>query len=154
MINLQESFALPPTVSFDVFDTLTLPQFDKENQIWKPSWLPNHKILAELFRFASTGWNIYLITDVENTPKNKRELEWFLIQNQLQDVVNGRIIYCTGLESKAKILKGLPNLKFHYDDDPFELEALPDGVTGIKIYHPTNEAVKKRIKESHEQSSA
>ena len=64
-----------------------------------------------------------------------RDIDWFLITNKIKDVVDANPIFC-GSYDKYLLLKNIANLLIHYDDDPYELEQLPQGMMGVLVPFP------------------
>ena len=49
-------------VTFDFDDTLTLPHYDEEEELWTSGLEPNKKTISALKKFASNGYEVKIVT--------------------------------------------------------------------------------------------
>jgi hypothetical protein len=123
-----------PIVSFDFYDTMTLPEFDPKLQTWRRGVQPNNFVLAEMVRLRNEGWRPIIATDEHKTDYAVDIINAFTEKYELP--IDG-IIYTAGNE-KAMFLRAIPTV-IHYDDDPHEIDALLHyAITGVLVPHPSD----------------
>jgi len=117
--------------TFDYDDTLTTPRFDVSEDMWVTTNEPNEQVVAELTRLASRGWKIHIVTSRKDTKENREEINGFIETHKLPILS----LVFTSLQDKSLFIVSLKSIR-HYDDDPYEIEYLPDHVSGVLIKHP------------------
>ena len=126
-------------VTFDFDDTLTQTQWDAEDECFK-FFGPNQRTCRALREHINMGDDVHIVTsrtgpsmDLEGTlhPGGQPSIKLFL-EKHLADVHDqlGGVHFCCGL--KRDMLLELGSTK-HFDDDPVELNDLPDGCAGILV---------------------
>lgn len=127
-IQLRESKGI---ITFDFDDTLTLPFWDKENELWSSSSeKPHEENINKLKKHASEGYKIHIVTS--RFERDKPEVVRFVKHNRLP-VVD---VIATG-GPKGKALFNLNSL-MHYDDTSKTFEDPENLFKGkwVKIFHP------------------
>mgnify|MGYP005613468407 FL=1 len=110
--------------------------------MWVSSVNPNEAISEEMYRYKCLGWRVYIIHPRQKNNTNVRNFEWFLRENGLKELIDGKIVYSEEFEKYTQ-LKNIPNLRIHYDDEAYELELLPPKVMGVKVFHPGDARTRK-----------
>ena len=113
-------------------DTLTLPHYDEEEELWTSGLEPNKKTISALKKFASKGYEVKIVTSRHGTGKHKKDVATFAKKYNLpiKDIIftNGKDKVHTLLRIKSVL---------HYDDDPHELSLIKSkGIKTIQIVHP------------------
>tara|TARA_B100000282_G_scaffold250154_1_gene194366 strand:+ start:509 stop:886 length:378 start_codon:yes stop_codon:yes gene_type:complete len=115
-------------VTFDFDDTLTLPHYDEEEELWIAGLEPNKKTISALKKFASKGYEVKIVTSRHGTGKHKKDVATFAKKHNLpiKDIIftNGKY--------KADTLERIGSV-LHYDDDTEEISRIKS--KGIKIIH-------------------
>jgi len=128
-------------VSFDFDDTLTLAEWDDENEIFTTKNMnPNLETFDKVKKEAEDGNRIVIVTS-RNTPREneKKDIEEFIDKYKLP--ISKTDIYYTSGDPKGDILSRL-GAKKHYDDCPSEIEsALHYNIEGEQIGHPQDKLV-------------
>ena len=62
-------------VTLDFDDTLTLPHYDEEEELWTSSLEPNKKTISALKKFASKGYEVKIVTSRHGTVNIKKMLQ-------------------------------------------------------------------------------
>ena len=119
-------------VTFDFDDTLTLPHYDEEEELWTSGLEPNKKTISALKKFASNGYEVKIVTSRHGTGKHKKDVAMFTKKHNLP--VKG-IIFTNG-KYKADTLERIGSV-LHYDDDTEEISRIKSkGIKVIHIKHP------------------
>ena len=119
-------------VTLDFDDTLTLPYYDKEEELWTSGLEPNKKTISALKKFASNGYEVKIVTSRHGTSKHKKDVATFAKKHNLpvKD-----IIFTNG-KDKVNTLLRIGSV-LHYDDDPHELSLIKSKkIKTIHIKHP------------------
>ena len=119
-------------VTFDFDDTLTLPHYDEEEELWTSGLEPNKKTISALKKFASKGYEVKIVTSRHGTGKHKKDVATFAKKYSLpvKD-----IIFTNG-KWKADTLERIGSV-LHYDDDTYEISRIKNkGIKTIHIAHP------------------
>ena len=119
-------------VTFDFDDTLTLPYYDKEEELWTSGLEPNKKTISALKKFASKGYEVKIVTSRHGTGKHKKDVATFAKKHNLpvKD-----IIFTNGKDKVHTLLR--IGSVLHYDDDPHELSLIKSKkIKTIHIKHP------------------
>jgi hydroxymethylpyrimidine pyrophosphatase-like HAD family hydrolase len=119
-------------VTFDFDDTLTLPHYDEEEELWTSGLEPNKKTISALKKFASNGYEVKIVTSRHGTGKHKKDVATFAKKYSLpvKD-----IIFTNGKDKVHTLLR--IGSVLHYDDDPHELSLIKSkGIKTIHIVHP------------------
>ena len=115
-------------VTFDFDDTLTLPHYDEEEELWTSGLEPNKKTISALKKFASNGYEVKIVTSRHGTGNHKKDVATFTKKHNLpvKDIIftNGKY--------KADTLERIGSV-LHYDDDTEEISRIKS--KGIKIIH-------------------
>ena len=115
-------------VTFDFDDTLTLPHYNDEEELWTTGLEPNKKTILALKKFASKGYEVKIVTSRHGTGRHKKDVATFAKKHSLpiKDIIftNGKDKVHTLLRIKSVL---------HYDDDTHELSLIKS--KGIKIVH-------------------
>ena len=119
-------------VTFDFDDTLTLPHYDEEEELWTAGLEPNKKTISALKKFASKGYEVKIVTSRHGTGKHKKDVATFAKKHNLpiKDIIftNGKY--------KADTLERIGSV-LHYDDDTEEISRIKSkGIKTIYIKHP------------------
>ena len=64
-------------VTLDFDDTLTLPHYDEEEELWTSGLEPNKKTISALKKFASKGYEVKIVTSRHGTGKHKKDVATF-----------------------------------------------------------------------------
>ena len=106
-------------VTFDFDDTLTLPHYDEEEELWTSGLEPNKKTISALKKFASKGYEVKIVTSRHGTGKHKKDVATFAKKHNLpiKD-----IIFTNGKDKVHTLLR--IGSVLHYDDDPHELSLI------------------------------
>jgi len=118
-------------VTFDFDNTLTLPFWDEENEIWSSSSeKPCEENVRKLKKYASQGYSVYVVTARKN--RDRPEVVQFAKDNELPIID----VIATG-GPKGKMLSGLNSL-IHHDDSPQVFEDPESLFKGkwVKVFHP------------------
>jgi hypothetical protein len=122
-----------PVTTFDFYDTMTRPEFDRSLKTWRRGVSPNYFILSEMVRLHNEGWKVVIVTDEHKNGHTMGIIKEFKRQHELP---SQGIIYTAGNEKAAFL--GAINSVLHYDDDPYEIECLlVFNITGILVPHPS-----------------
>jgi FMN phosphatase YigB (HAD superfamily) len=119
-------------VTFDFDDTLTLPHYDEEEELWTTGLEPNKKTISALKKFASKGYEVKIVTSRHGTGNHKKDVATFAKKHSLpvKD-----IIFTNGKDKVYTLLR--IGSVLHYDDDPYELSLIKNkGIKTIHIVHP------------------
>ena len=119
-------------VTFDFDDTLTLPHYDEEEELWTAGLEPNKKTISALKKFASKGYEVKIVTSRHGTGKHKKDVATFAKKHNLpiKDIIftNGKY--------KADTLERIGSV-LHYDDDTEEISRIKSkGIKTVYIKHP------------------
>ena len=119
-------------VTFDFDDTLTLPHYDEEEELWTSGLEPNKKTISAMKKFASKGYEVKIVTSRHGTGNHKKDVATFTKKHNLpvKDIIftNGKY--------KADTLERLGSV-LHYDDDTEEISRIKSkGIKVIHIKHP------------------
>lgn len=119
-------------VTFDFDDTLTLPHYDEEEELWTSGLEPNKKTISALKKFASKGYEVKIVTSRHGTGKHKKDVATFAKKHNLpiKDIIftNGKY--------KADTLERIGSV-LHYDDDTEEISRIKSkGIKTVYIKHP------------------
>ena len=119
-------------VTFDFDDTLTLPHYDEEEELWTTGLEPNKKTISAMKKFASKGYEVKIVTSRHGTGNHKKDVATFTKKHNLpvKDIIftNGKY--------KADTLERIGSV-LHYDDDTEELSRIKSkGIKVIHIKHP------------------
>jgi len=119
-------------VTFDFDDTLTMPRWDEDEELWMSGTEPNKKTISAMKKFASKGYEVKIVTSRHGTGKHKKDVATFAKKHSLpvKDIIftNGKDKVHTLLRIKSVL---------HYDDDPHELSLIKSkGIKTIQIVHP------------------
>lgn len=119
-------------VTFDFDDTLTLPHYDEEEELWTTGLEPNKKTISAMKKFASKGYEVKIVTSRHGTGNHKKDVATFTKKHNLpvKDIIftNGKY--------KADTLERLGSV-LHYDDDTEEISRIKSkGIKVIHIKHP------------------
>ena len=119
-------------VTFDFDDTLTLPHYDEEEELWTTGLEPNKKTISAMKKFASKGYEVKIVTSRHGTGNHKKDVANFAKKHNLpvKDIIftNGKY--------KADTLERIGSV-LHYDDDTEELSRIKSkGIKVIHIKHP------------------
>ena len=103
-------------VTFDFDDTLTMPRWDEEEELWMGGTEPNKKTISAMKKFASKGYEVKIVTSRHGTSDHKRAIATFARKYGLpiKD-----IIFTNG-KWKADTLDKIGSI-LHYDDDKLPL---------------------------------
>ena len=119
-------------VTFDFDDTLTMPRWDEEEELWMTGLEPNKKTISALKKFASKGYEVKIVTSRHGTSDHKRAIATFVRKYGLpiKD-----IIFTNG-KWKADTLDKIGSI-LHYDDDKEEITRIQaKGIKVVEIPHP------------------
>lgn len=119
-------------VTFDFDDTLTMPRWDEEEELWMTGTEPNKKTISAMKKFASKGYEVKIVTSRHGTGNHKKDVANFAKKHNLpvKD-----IIFTNG-KWKADTLERLGSA-LHYDDDTEEISRIKSkGIKVIHIKHP------------------
>lgn len=122
--------------TFDLFDTITLPEFDCDQEIWHHGFRPNKVVVEEMFRLASEGWKLYIITERGYSQSISAQTSEFVKAYKLP----AQCIFYVDIMQKSDVISNL-SASLHYDDDINELHELPKGCCGVLIRHPMDKPV-------------
>ena len=119
-------------VTFDFDDTLTLPHYDEEEELWTAGLEPNKKTISAMKKFASKGYEVKIVTSRHGTGNHKKDVAMFTKKHNLpvKDIIftNGKY--------KADTLERIGSM-LHYDDDTEEISRIKSkGIKTIYIKHP------------------
>lgn len=119
-------------VTFDFDDTLTLPHYDEEEELWTTGLEPNKKTISAMKKFASKGYEVKIVTSRHGTGNHKKDVATFTKKHNLpvKDIIftNGKY--------KADTLERIGSV-LHYDDDTEEISRIKSkGIKVIHIKHP------------------
>ena len=119
-------------VTFDFDDTLTMPRWDEEEELWMGGTEPNKKTISAMKKFASNGYEVKIVTSRHGTGEHKKTVATFVKKHNLpvKDIIftNGKY--------KADTLERLKSV-LHYDDDTEELSRIKSKkIKTIHIRHP------------------
>ena len=119
-------------VTFDFDDTLTLPHYDEEEELWTTGLEPNKKTISAMKKFASKGYEVKIVTSRHGTGNHKKDVATFTKKHNLpvKDIIftNGKY--------KADTLERIGSA-LHYDDDTEEISRIKSkGIKVIHIKHP------------------
>ena len=119
-------------VTFDFDDTLTMPRWDEEEELWMTGLEPNKKTISAMKKFASNGYEVKIVTSRHGTSEHKKTVATFAKKHNLpiKDIIftNGKY--------KANTLERLKSA-LHYDDDTEEISRIKSkGIKVIHIKHP------------------
>ncbi len=119
-------------VTFDFDDTLTMPRWDEEEELWMTGLEPNKKTISAMKKFASKGYEVKIVTSRHGTGNHKKDVATFVKKHNLpvKDIIftNGKY--------KADTLERI-NSVLHYDDDTEEISRIKSkGIKVIHIKHP------------------
>ena len=117
---------------FDFDDTLTLPHYDEEEELWTTGLEPNKKTISAMKKFASKGYEVKIVTSRHGTGNHKKDVATFTKKHNLpvKDIIftNGKY--------KADTLERIGSV-LHYDDDTEEISRIKSkGIKVIHIKHP------------------
>lgn len=119
-------------VTFDFDDTLTMPRWDEEEELWMTGLEPNKKTISAMKKFASKGYEVKIVTSRHGTSDHKRAIATFARKYGLpvKD-----IIFTNG-KWKADTLDKMGSI-LHYDDDKEEITRIKaKGIKVVEIPHP------------------
>jgi hydroxymethylpyrimidine pyrophosphatase-like HAD family hydrolase len=119
-------------VTFDFDDTLTMPRWDEEEELWMGGTEPNKKTISAMKKFASKGYEVKIVTSRHGTSDHKRAIATFVRKYGLpiKD-----IIFTNG-KWKADTLDKIGSI-LHYDDDKEEITRIKaKGIKVVEIPHP------------------
>ena len=119
-------------VTFDFDDTLTMPRWDEEEELWMGGTEPNKKTISAMKKFASKGYEVKIVTSRHGTSDHKRAIATFARKYGLpvKD-----IIFTNG-KWKADTLDKIGSI-LHYDDDKEEITRIKaKGIKVVEIPHP------------------
>ena len=119
-------------VTFDFDDTLTMPRWDEEEELWMGGTEPNKKTISAMKKFASKGYEVKIVTSRHGTSDHKRTIATFVRKYGLpiKD-----IIFTNG-KWKADTLDKIGSI-LHYDDDKEEITRIKaKGIKVVEIPHP------------------
>ena len=119
-------------VTFDFDDTLTLPHYDEEEELWTSGLEPNKKTISAMKKFASKGYEVKIVTSRHGTGKHKKDVATFAKKYSLpvKD-----IIFTNGKDKVNTLLR--IGSALHYDDDTEEISRIKSkGIKVIHIKHP------------------
>ena len=119
-------------VTFDFDDTLTMPRWDEEEELWMGGTEPNKKTISAMKKFASKGYEVKIVTSRHGTSDHKRAIATFVRKYGLpiKD-----IIFTNG-KWKADTLDKMGSI-LHYDDDKEEITRIKaKGIKVVEIPHP------------------
>ena len=119
-------------VTFDFDDTLTLPHYDEEEELWTTGLEPNKKTISAMKKFASKGYEVKIVTSRHGTGNHKKDVATFV---QKHNLPVKDIIFTNG-KYKADTLERIGSV-LHYDDDTEEISRIKSkGIKVIHIKHP------------------
>ena len=119
-------------VTFDFDDTLTMPRWDEEEELWMVGTEPNKKTISAMKKFASKGYEVKIVTSRHGTGEHKKMVANFAKKHNLpvKD-----IIFTNG-KWKADTLERIGSV-LHYDDDTYEISKIKNkGIKTIQVVHP------------------
>ena len=119
-------------VTFDFDDTLTMPRWDEEEELWMGGTEPNKKTISAMKKFASNGYEVKIVTSRHGTGEHKKMVANFAKKHNLpvKD-----IIFTNG-KWKADTLERIGSV-LHYDDDTYEISRIKSkGIKTIQVVHP------------------
>ena len=119
-------------VTFDFDDTLTMPRWDEEEELWMGGTEPNKKTISAMKKFASNGYEVKIVTSRHGTSEHKKMVANFAKKHNLPVK---EIIFTNG-KWKADTLERIGSV-LHYDDDTEEISRIKSkGIKTIHIKHP------------------
>lgn len=134
----------------DFDGTLTLPEWDEDNEIWTASDKPNWKNINLLVRLAKKGYEIHIITARNSKYEPSLSSSYGNYGMGVYDFLNSygiakyvKDVHFAGNDNpagdkKQKFQELKP--KKHYDDAQEHLEEANElGIKGKKIKHPVDE---------------
>ena len=119
-------------VTFDFDDTLTMPRWDEDEELWMSGTEPNRKTISAMKKFASKGYEVKIVTSRHGTGNHKKDVATFAKKYNLpvKD-----IIFTNGKDKVHTLLR--IGSALHYDDDLHELSLIKNkGIKTIHVVHP------------------
>jgi len=115
-----------PVVTFDFDGTIKRHGFDPEDGCFTRDCGLDPHALQCIRMFANEGMSVHIVTSRRTSTRS--EVEEFVVLNNLSQFISG--IHFTDGKLKKATLARLGSMK-HFDDDPTEIEALPNDIMGI-----------------------
>ena len=127
-------------ISFDFDATLTIPEWDKEEEMWIEGNKPNFDRIKQVKRLTDMGYEIHIVTSRDPQIAEHVKEVYEFVYKYLKGYIKG--VHFTGGTKDGSKLYTLQQLKpeRHYDDSQEDINNAEEaGVKGIKILHPSDE---------------